>query len=71
MPLSIRFDDDTEQRLTHLAEVTGRTKAYYIREALAQTLEDLEDRYLAEQRLEHPAPRLSLAEVRHELGLDD
>jgi RHH-type rel operon transcriptional repressor/antitoxin RelB len=71
MPLSIRFDENIEQRLAHLARVTGRTKAYYIREAVARALEDLEDRYLAEQRLEHPEPRLSLAEVRQELGLED
>ncbi len=71
MPLSIRFDADIEQRLAHLAQVTGRTKAYYIREALERTLEDLEDRYLAEHRLEHPESRLSLTEVRQELGLDD
>ena len=35
-----------------LAEKTGRTTTYYIREAIEEHLEDLEDIYLAEQTLE-------------------
>ena len=31
---SVRIDQDLEQQLQKLADVTGRTKAWYIREAL-------------------------------------
>ena len=31
---------------------TGRTKTFYVREAIIEHLEDLEDRYLAESALE-------------------
>jgi RHH-type transcriptional regulator, rel operon repressor / antitoxin RelB len=34
-----------------LAAKTGRTKSYYITEAIREHLDDLEDLYLAEQRL--------------------
>ena len=37
--------------LEELAERTGRTKSYYIKEAIAEQIADLEDFYLAEQRM--------------------
>lgn len=43
-----------EKRLDELAKLTGRTKTYYIRQALEEKLDDLEDLYTAEHRLEHP-----------------
>ena len=51
MATSIRLDPAIEQRLDRLARLTGRTKAYYLRELLTDGLDDLEDVYLAEQRL--------------------
>lgn len=69
--LSIRLDPDIERRLTELARRTGRTKSYYARELIEGNLEDLEDRYLAEVRLEKRRPPLSSRQVREELGLDD
>jgi RHH-type rel operon transcriptional repressor/antitoxin RelB len=71
MPISVRFEDDIEQRLTRLAKLTGRTKTYYIRQAVQEKLDDFEDRYIAEHRLEHPTERVSLEEVRRTLALDD
>ncbi len=47
MATSIRLDPATEQRLEQLAARTGRTKAYYLRELVANGLDDLEDYYLA------------------------
>jgi RHH-type transcriptional regulator, rel operon repressor / antitoxin RelB len=67
--LAIRLDADTEQRLTRLARKTGRTKTYYAREAILAHLEELEDVYLATQRLRRPAKTYSAAEVKRELGL--
>ena len=49
--LAIRLPPDIEQRLEALAQATGRTKTFYAREAILEHLEDLEDVYLAEQRL--------------------
>ena len=49
MPLSIRLPSDVESRLSALAIRTGRSKTFYVTEAI--TDEHLEDLYLAEQRL--------------------
>lgn len=49
--LAIRLPVDIEARLEVLAKATGRTKTFYAREAIVSHIEDLEDLYLAEQRL--------------------
>ncbi|MFN3594432.1 MAG: TraY domain-containing protein [Thiobacillaceae bacterium] len=49
--LAIRLPADVEKRLEALARATGRTKTFYVREAILEHLDDLEDLYLAEQRL--------------------
>ncbi len=41
-----------EERLDRLAKDTGLAKSYYAREALIHYMDDLEDVYLAEKRLE-------------------
>lgn len=51
MALSIRLPSDVENRLKNLATQTGRTKSFYITEAICEYIEDLEDLYLTEQRL--------------------
>ncbi len=50
--LAIRLPETIEKRLDRLAKRTGRTKTYYAREAILQHLDELEDIYLAEKRLE-------------------
>ena len=67
--LAIRLDSDTEKRLDRLAKKTGRTKTFYAREAILEHLEDLEDIYLAAERLQRPAKTHSAQEVKRELGL--
>ncbi len=37
MPTSVRLAPDVESRLERLAEATGRTKAFYLRELIEQT----------------------------------
>jgi len=49
--VSLRLPDDVSQRLQNLAQMTGRSKTYYVVEAIREHLDDLEDLYLAEQRL--------------------
>lgn len=43
---------EIEARLAELAKRTGRTKSFYVREAVLNHLDELEDLYLAERRLE-------------------
>ena len=49
--VSLRLPDEVSQRLERLAELTGRSKIDYMLEAISEHLDDLEDLYLAEQRL--------------------
>ena len=75
MATSIRLPDEIEQRLDALAEKTGRTKAFYIREMILNHIDEIEDYYLAAdvvERIRKGKERVhSAGEVRHELGLDD
>ena len=50
-PVALRLPDEVAQRLNRLAERTGRSKTFYMIEAIREHLDDLEDLYLAEQRL--------------------
>lgn len=49
--LSVRLPAQLEKRLDRLARTTGRAKSWYVREALVQHIEDLEDIYIAEKRI--------------------
>ena len=46
--LAVRIPKEIEDRLDSLSKKTGRTKSFYIRQALDEYLEELEDIYLAE-----------------------
>ena len=74
MATSVRLDAETVNRLYQLAEQTGRTKAYYIREMIERSIEDMEDYYLAAKVIEDiRAGRetvSSLDDVERRLGLD-
>lgn len=69
--LAVRLDEDTERRLEALAARTGRTKTFYAREAIAAHLDDLEDFYLAEERMKgfRDEDAIPLADLKAELGL--
>ena len=73
--VSIRLPDDVSARLQALAQITGRSKTFYMIEAICEHLDDLEDLYIAEQRLiEVRAGRSkthTLEEVERSLGLAD
>ena len=74
MTYSIRLPEAIEARLEHLAAQTGRSKKFYVMQAIENQLDDLEDLYLAEQRLiEIRAGRSkthSLEEVMKRYGLE-
>ncbi len=69
--LPIRLPKEIDDRLTTLARETGRTKTYYVREAILLHLEDIEDTYLALQRLEKPGKYLTTAELESKLDVED
>ncbi len=50
--LAVRLPEDIENRLADLARKTGRTKTFYVRQAIIEHLDDLEDIYLAEKEYE-------------------
>jgi RHH-type transcriptional regulator, rel operon repressor / antitoxin RelB len=70
--MGLRLPVEIIARLDNLAKQTGRSKTYYAREAILQHLDDLEDLYLAEMRLEDirvgKSMTSSLEEVEKELG---
>jgi len=72
--LAIRLPQSIEKRLDRLARRTGRTKSFYVREAIMQHLEDLEDIYAAElvlERIRHgEESTVSLDEAMKRHGLD-
>ena len=74
MPTSVRLDPAVEARLEQLAQVTGRSKAYYLRELIEGGIDDLEDAYLGTAVLERirsgKEQTHSLDDVVAELGLD-
>lgn len=69
--LAVRLDDTIEERLRLLAERTGRTETYYARAAIEAHLDDLEDFYLAEERLRHfcQSDAIPLPTLKAEFGL--
>lgn len=68
--LAIRLPSEIEKRLEYLSKKTGRTKTYYVREAVIEHLEELEDIYLSLDRLEKPAKRWSLEDLEKESDLE-
>jgi RHH-type rel operon transcriptional repressor/antitoxin RelB len=72
--VSLRLPEDVSARLQELAERTGRSKTFYMVEAIREHLDDLEDVYLAEQRLsDHRAGKsqaVPLEEVMKRYGLE-
>ncbi|TLU83905.1 MAG: ribbon-helix-helix protein, CopG family [Chlorobium sp.] len=73
--IGIRIPKSVGERLENLAKRTGRSKTYYIREAIMTHIDDLEDIYMAEQVLERvrrgEETVSSLDEVEKRLGLED
>ena len=49
--IAVRLNKKLHQRLTDLATQTGRSKSFYVKRASAQYLEDMEDAYLAIDRI--------------------
>lgn len=74
MATTVRLEPSTEQRLDQLAQLTGRTKAFTLRQLIEAGLDDLEDAVLGAavaERIRLGQERtFSLDAVMNELGLD-
>lgn len=60
--LAIRLPEEIEHRLAELAAKTGRTKTYYVCEAILEHLDEMEEKYLAVDRLEKAGKHSTLDE---------
>ena len=71
--LAIRLPEDIEKRLQELAKKTGRSKSYYVRQAILEYMQDLEDYYLAEERLKDfkDSKVISLEDIMIDYGLEN
>jgi RHH-type transcriptional regulator, rel operon repressor / antitoxin RelB len=73
--IAVRVPSEIEDRLTRLAKLTGRTKTFYVREALEEHLDELEEIYLAERVLEEvrsgKEETVSLDSLIEQYGLED
>jgi len=71
---NFRIPEETYNRVHNLSQQTGRSISYYLREALNKYLDDLENIYLAEKRLEDVkagrSRTYSFEEANRDLGLD-
>ncbi len=47
--LTLRISDDLNDRLTMMAEKTGRTKTWFVKKLIREGLADLEDQIMAEK----------------------
>jgi RHH-type transcriptional regulator, rel operon repressor / antitoxin RelB len=52
--VSVRLPEEIDTRLDHLCALTQRSKSFYVKEALARYLEDLEDTYITLDRVARP-----------------
>lgn len=66
--VGIRLEPELEKRLDAVAAKTGRSKSYYVREAIRELIEDWEDAAEAIAVLEHPGRRWTLDAI--ESGAD-
>lgn len=68
--LSVRLDKTTETLLENLAKETQRPKSFFVKEALKNYLEDLEDLHEAQKRAKAEDRNLiSVEELEKSLGL--
>ncbi len=71
--IAFRISEEQEERLDALSKRTGRTKAFYLREAIDTYLDDIEEQYWADSVLAEwdASDKVTrpLSEIKAELGL--
>ena len=72
---SVRRSDKTAEKLDKLSRLTGRSKSYYLREAIESSIDQLLYEYTLLNEVEEiragKAKTYSLEDVKAELGLED
>lgn len=72
---SVRMSDKTAEKLDKLSRLTGRSKSYYLREAIESSIDQLLYEYTLLSEVEEiragKAKTYSFEEVKAELGLED
>jgi len=56
--LMVRLTEETDKRLARLGEQTGRSKSFYVREAVTACLDELENAYLPQKRRKLKTPKI-------------
>lgn len=69
--IAVRVPEEVVKRLDRLARKTKRTRTYYVREAILEHIQDLEDYYLELSRQEDNQPTIPFDEMERRLGLAD
>lgn len=67
--LTVRLEPELAERLSQLAEATGRSKSHYVRQAIEEFLEERADYLVAISVLEENQPTIGLDQLRRELGI--
>ena len=74
-PFSIRLDKELASRLERLVRLTGRSKSFYIKQAIEEQLADLEDLFLARKVARRVAEGregvTALEDLEREFDVDD
>jgi predicted DNA-binding protein len=68
---AIQIPDELAEQIEQAALRAGETRDVFLREAVQSRLDDLEDIAVATVRLKDPGRRLTLQQVKKNLGLDD
>lgn len=73
MVLAVRLPEELQSRLETLSQRTGRPKSFYIRQALEEHLDELEEAYWADEAIKEwqadGGKSRPLADLKDELGL--
>jgi RHH-type rel operon transcriptional repressor/antitoxin RelB len=67
--MTVRLEDELDERLSNLARETGRTKSYFAKLAIQEFLDEQEDYMVGIAALERKEPIISLDALERELGL--
>ena len=74
-PFSIRLDKELASRLERLVRLTGRSKSFYIKQAIEEQIADLEDLFLARKVARRVAEGregvTALGDLEREFGIED
>jgi len=73
MSIAVRLTEEQEKRLDALAARTGRSRSFYVKEALETHLDELEERFWADEVIDRweasDRKTRPLSELKAELGL--